>query len=202
MPPTAYSATTSDSTEFWKPSTARPSSHRSHSSPARNRSTDEVASWFQSNGYETIGHNRWQKPETGTEIADAHIGNLIKTADGELIPIDLQVLAEGEPFHSSNIQHSTFNIPALLEVRGEIFMPNEAFAAMNDERDEAGLPTFANPRNATAGTLKQLDPKIVATRPLAFLAHGLGAYEGPNPSRPSTTSTACWIDSASRATSP
>jgi DNA ligase (NAD+) len=69
--------------------------------------------------------------------------------------------------------------PSLLEVRGEIFMPNEAFAAMNAERDEAGLPTFANPRNATAGTLKQLDPRIVATRPLAFLAHGLGAYEGP-----------------------
>ena len=58
-------------------------------------------------------------------------------------------------------------------------MPNEAFAAMNAERDEAGLPTFANPRNATAGTLKQLDPKIVAKRPLAFLAHGLGAYDGP-----------------------
>ena len=71
------------------------------------------------------------------------------------------------------------SIPPLLEVRGEIFMPNEAFAAMNAERDEAGLPTFANPRNATAGTLKQLDPKIVAKRPLAFLAHGIGAYEGP-----------------------
>lgn len=71
------------------------------------------------------------------------------------------------------------NPPALLEVRGEIFMPNAAFAAMNAERDEAGLPTFANPRNATAGTLKQLDPKVVAERPLAFLAHGIGAYEGP-----------------------
>ena len=58
-------------------------------------------------------------------------------------------------------------------------MPNEAFAAMNAERDEAGLPTFANPRNSAAGTLKQLDPKVVALRPLAFLAHGLGAYEGP-----------------------
>jgi DNA ligase (NAD+) len=69
--------------------------------------------------------------------------------------------------------------PGLLEVRGEIFMPNEAFAALNNERDEAGLPTFANPRNAAAGTLKQLDPRIVAKRPLAFLAHGLGAYEGP-----------------------
>lgn len=73
----------------------------------------------------------------------------------------------------------TPSIPPLLEVRGEIFMPNEAFAAMNAERDEAGLPTFANPRNATAGTLKQLDPKVVAKRPLAFLAHGIGAYEGP-----------------------
>lgn len=70
-------------------------------------------------------------------------------------------------------------LPSTLEIRGEIFMPNAAFAAMNAERDEQGLPTFANPRNATAGTLKQLDPKIVANRPLAFLAHGLGAYDGP-----------------------
>jgi DNA ligase (NAD+) len=70
------------------------------------------------------------------------------------------------------------NAPAILEVRGEIFMPNSAFAAMNEERDEQGLPTFANPRNATAGTLKQLDSRVVATRPLAFLAHGLGAHEG------------------------
>jgi DNA ligase (NAD+) len=70
-------------------------------------------------------------------------------------------------------------IPRVLEVRGEIFMPNAAFAAMNAERDEEGLPAFANPRNATAGTLKQLDSRIVAKRPLAFLAHGLGAYEGP-----------------------
>lgn len=69
--------------------------------------------------------------------------------------------------------------PELLEVRGEIFMPNAAFVAMNAERDEAGLPTFANPRNSTAGTLKQLDPKIAAKRPLRFIAHGLGAYEGP-----------------------
>ncbi len=71
--------------------------------------------------------------------------------------------------------------PELLEVRGEVFMPNAAFAAMNAERDDAGLPTFANPRNAAAGTLKQLDPRVVATRPLRFLAHGLGACSGPPP---------------------
>ncbi len=70
-------------------------------------------------------------------------------------------------------------VPPRMEIRGEIFMPISAFAAMNEARDEAGLPAFANPRNATAGTLKQLDPAVVAKRPLSFLAHGLGAYEGP-----------------------
>lgn len=68
--------------------------------------------------------------------------------------------------------------PPLLEVRGEVYMPNAAFAKLNEERDEQGLPVFANPRNATAGTLKQLDSRAVAKRPLHFLAHGLGAFEG------------------------
>jgi len=71
------------------------------------------------------------------------------------------------------------NSPELIEIRGEIFMPNEAFAKMNEERDELGETTFVNPRNATAGTLKQLDSKIAASRPLQFLAHGLGDYSGP-----------------------
>ncbi|MDB4618148.1 NAD-dependent DNA ligase LigA [Akkermansiaceae bacterium] len=72
------------------------------------------------------------------------------------------------------------NVPALLEVRGEIFMPSDDFAKLNKKREEQGLQNFANPRNATAGTLKLLDPKEVAKRPLEFLAHGLGAYEGPD----------------------
>lgn len=57
-------------------------------------------------------------------------------------------------------------------------MSREGFARLNDERDEAGLPVFANPRNATAGSLKQLDPREVARRPLDFIAHGLGRAEG------------------------
>ena len=68
--------------------------------------------------------------------------------------------------------------PATLEVRGEIFMPGEGFAKMNEERDEAGLPTFANPRNATAGALKMLDSREVGKRPLDFIAHGFGLIEG------------------------
>ena len=65
-------------------------------------------------------------------------------------------------------------LPGNLELRGEVFMPNTEFAALNAERDEAGEPPFANPRNATAGTLKQLDPKIAASRPLDVIFHGYG----------------------------
>lgn len=68
--------------------------------------------------------------------------------------------------------------PALLEVRGEIFLPAEGFAKMNAERDEAGLPAFVNPRNAAAGALKLFDSREVAKRPLDFLGHGLGQLEG------------------------
>ncbi|MDO5472452.1 MAG: NAD-dependent DNA ligase LigA [Akkermansia sp.] len=69
--------------------------------------------------------------------------------------------------------------PNVLEVRGEVFMPFAAFNRLNEQRDADGLPTFANPRNATAGTIKLLDVEEVAARPLTFLAHGLGEYEGP-----------------------
>ncbi len=67
--------------------------------------------------------------------------------------------------------------PTLFEVRGEVFMPNEAFAKLNEQRDEAGEPAFVNPRNATAGTLKQLDPKLVAARPLDCIFHSYGQVD-------------------------
>jgi DNA ligase (NAD+) len=68
--------------------------------------------------------------------------------------------------------------PAVFEVRGEVFMENEAFAKLNEERDEAGEAAFINPRNATAGTLKQLDPKLVESRPLDCIFHSYGMVEG------------------------
>ncbi len=68
--------------------------------------------------------------------------------------------------------------PALLEVRGEVFMTKEGFARLNAERAEAGLPVFANPRNSAAGSLKQLDPSITAQRPLGIIFYGTGAVEG------------------------
>jgi len=68
--------------------------------------------------------------------------------------------------------------PALLEVRGEVYMSFDAFRKCNEEREEAGEPRFANPRNAAAGSLKLLDPRITARRNLLFFAHSLGAHEG------------------------
>src|SRR5438105_5494926 len=68
--------------------------------------------------------------------------------------------------------------PKLLEVRGEVYMDKHGFEKLNDERRKAGLPLFANPRNAAAGSLKQLDPAIVAKRPLGVVLYGTGATQG------------------------
>jgi DNA ligase (NAD+) len=68
--------------------------------------------------------------------------------------------------------------PALLEVRGEVYMSLPDFAALNERRAEAGLSTFMNPRNSAAGTIRQLDPKLAAERPLSFWAYQIGTTEG------------------------
>lgn len=65
--------------------------------------------------------------------------------------------------------------PATLDARGEIYMPKAGFNRMNAEAEKRGERTFVNPRNAAAGSLRQLDPKITASRPLAFFAYGIGA---------------------------
>lgn len=70
------------------------------------------------------------------------------------------------------------NAPELLEVRGEVFMDKQGFANLNTDRQEAGLPTFANPRNSAAGSLKQLDPAITAQRPLGIVCYGTGIVDG------------------------
>ena len=69
-------------------------------------------------------------------------------------------------------------IPAVIEVRGEVFFPLAAFAELNDSLEEAGKSLFANPRNAAAGSLRQKDPRITASRPLSIVVHGVGARAG------------------------
>ncbi|WP_373998616.1 NAD-dependent DNA ligase LigA [Bdellovibrio bacteriovorus] len=73
---------------------------------------------------------------------------------------------------------STKNPPALLEVRGEVLMFKQDFAKLNETQQENGQQTFANPRNAAAGSVRQLDSKITASRPLRFYAYALGAVDG------------------------
>ena len=69
-------------------------------------------------------------------------------------------------------------IPTLIEVRGEVFLPVAAFNQLNEELEEAGKPLFANPRNCAAGSLRQKDPRVTASRPLDVVVHGIGASEG------------------------
>jgi DNA ligase (NAD+) len=71
--------------------------------------------------------------------------------------------------------------PARIEIRGEVYLPKKRFAKINEERDEQGLPAFANPRNAAAGSLKQLDSRLTARRGLEALFYSFGAFEGPMP---------------------
>lgn len=68
--------------------------------------------------------------------------------------------------------------PAYMEIRGEVFMPHKDFERINAERDEDGLPSFVNPRNAAAGSLRQQDPAITADRNLDFFAYAIGATQG------------------------
>jgi len=68
--------------------------------------------------------------------------------------------------------------PELIEVRGEVYFPRSGFARLNEQRTAAGEPAFANPRNAAAGTIRQLDPRIAADRPLSIWAYGIGVRRG------------------------
>ena len=68
--------------------------------------------------------------------------------------------------------------PAVLEVRGEVFMPVEAFGKLNESLLDAGKPAFANPRNSAAGSLRQKDPRVTASRALDAIVHGIGRVEG------------------------
>jgi DNA ligase (NAD+) len=76
------------------------------------------------------------------------------------------------------LQLDVKNPPKLLDVRGEIFMPIDGFKKLNADRERAGEEKFANPRNAAAGSLKQLDPRIVAKRPLSAVFYAVGVAEG------------------------
>lgn len=93
-------------------------------------------------------------------------------ATGEDVTLNIKTIK------SVPIELSGKNLPKTLEVRGEVFFPLQSFDDLNDSLVESGKPPFANPRNAAAGSLRQKDPKITASRPLAVVVHGIGAATG------------------------
>ncbi|MGH4011589.1 MAG: NAD-dependent DNA ligase LigA, partial [Pseudonocardiaceae bacterium] len=101
---------------------------------------------------------------------------------GEDVTLNLRTLRDiPDRLHES----SEFSVPELLEVRGEVFFRLSDFAELNARLVEAGKPPFANPRNSAAGSLRQKDPRVTATRPLRMLCHGLGRRRGFEPARQS-----------------
>ncbi|MDX6582222.1 MAG: ligase [Solirubrobacterales bacterium] len=76
------------------------------------------------------------------------------------------------------IPHRIDDAPELIEVRGEIYFPRSAFVELNEQRASEGLATFANPRNATAGTVRNLDVEVTASRPLSMWSYGIGGVRG------------------------
>lgn len=79
-----------------------------------------------------------------------------------------------------NLPHALLgkDLPSLIEIRGEVFFPIDAFNELNESLEEAGKQLFANPRNGAAGSLRQKDPRVTASRPLSVVVHGVGAKEG------------------------
>ncbi len=105
--------------------------------------------------------------------------------------IFIHALTRGDGTHGDDVSHAIRTIkslplkldpdtvPEILEVRGEVYIPLPEFTRINQEREEAGDDLFMNPRNACAGTIKQLDPKVAAARNLGFIAHGIGELSDP-----------------------
>src|SRR5436853_391085 len=93
---------------------------------------------------------------------------------GDDITTNLRTLKSIPP----RLRTTGHSVPELIEVRGEVYLTKAGFEKLNGERKAAGEETFANPRNAAAGSLKQLDPRIVAKRPLNIILYGTGAIQG------------------------
>ena len=142
--------------------------------------SDELDSWFDRVSKSVTG-NTWLcevkvdglainlRYEKGQLISALTRGN---GTTGEDVTLNVRTIAA--------IPHQLTGkkIPELLEVRGEVFFPVEAFNQFNDDLEEEGKERFANPRNAAAGSLRQKDPRVTASRPLSMVVHGIGAHSG------------------------
>ena len=122
------------------------------------------------NGILKVGATRGDG-ETGDDITEN-----IKTIKS--VPLRIPVLSDDESqkeeIQSQVVKEKKNLVPEVVEIRGEVYMPIDGFEKLNKEQEELGEEKFANPRNAAAGSLKQLDPRIVAQRPLDTVFYGTG----------------------------
>lgn len=102
----------------------------------------------------------------GSTRGDGTVGENVTLNLRTIKSIPLRLISDGKP------------IPTRLDLRGEVYYPNEAFVRMNQEREARGEPIYANPRNTAAGSLRQLDSSITATRPLDIFVHSFGQAVG------------------------
>lgn len=140
---------------------------------------DELANWF----------DRVEREASPTWLCEVKVdglainllyenGALVRAltrgngTSGEDVTLNVKTI-KGLPHHLAGA-----SIPKLIEVRGEIYFPLAAFNELNESLEESGKTPFANPRNAAAGSLRQKDPRVTASRPLALIVHGIGAIEG------------------------
>jgi DNA ligase (NAD+) len=140
---------------------------------------DELEAWFERVGKESI-ENTWlcEVKVDGLAINLLYENGKLTRAltrgngtTGEDVTLNIKTI--------NTIPHQlkgTF--PSIVEVRGEVFFPLKKFNELNESLEESGKSVFANPRNAAAGSLRQKDPRITASRPLAMVVHGIGAVEG------------------------
>ncbi len=121
--------------------------------------------------------------------ADGYLARAATRGDGvtgEDVTANVRTIA------SAPVRLSGSGWPATLEVRGEVYLPVAAFGELNERQAEAGKPPFVNPRNTAAGSLRQKDPSVTASRPLGLILHGVGAIEGETTPRP--VSQSGWYD--------
>lgn len=154
----------------------------------------EVAAWYRRVGESSVGPLLCELKIDGLAInlvyEDGVLIRALTRGDGvtgEDVTPNVRTI-EAVPHRLTGT--AQYPVPALLEVRGEVFLPRDAFAQLNEQMLAAGKPQFANPRNAAAGSLRQKDPRISATRPLSMLCHGLGLTTGFEPITQSQAYTA------------
>ena len=150
-------------------------------------SRDELAAW-----YARLGRDGVEEPALLCELKVDGLAINLLYEDGRLV----RALTRGDGRTGEDVTPNVktiasvphrltatdeFAVPALLEVRGEVFLPGEAFERLNESMTEAGKPVFANPRNAAAGSLRQKDPRVTATRALGMVCHGIGERRGFQP---------------------